>query len=38
MHTDQFNHAPAQLLVHTGNARLGYPSIGSWVIYGLGQR
>ena len=36
MHTDQFNHAPAQLLVHTGNARLGYASIGSWVLYGLG--
>src|SRR6204780_2871243 len=36
MHTDQFNHAPAQLLVHTGNARLGYPSLGSWVLYGLG--
>ena len=36
MHTDQFNHAPAQLLVQTGNARLGYPSLGSWVIYGLG--
>ena len=36
MHTDQFNHAPAQLLVHTGNARLGYPSFGSWVLYGLG--
>jgi hypothetical protein len=36
MRTDQFNHAPAQLLVQTGNARLGYPSIGSWVVYGLG--
>ena len=36
MTTDQFNHAPAQLLVHTGNARLGYPSTGSWVTYGLG--
>ncbi len=36
MHTDQFNHAPAQLLVHTGGARLGRPSIGSWVTYGLG--
>ena len=34
--TDQFNHAPAQLLVHTGGARLGRPSIGSWVTYGLG--
>lgn len=36
MRTDQFNHAPAQLLVHTGNPRLGYPSLGSWVVYGLG--
>ncbi len=34
--TDQFNHAPAQLLMHTGTARLGRPSIGSWVTYGLG--
>jgi hypothetical protein len=34
--TDQFNHAPAQLLVHTGAPRLGRPSIGSWVTYGLG--
>ena len=34
--TEQFNHAPAQLFMHTGNARLGYPSIGSWVTYGLG--
>src|ERR1700683_4066815 len=36
MRTDQFNHAPAQLLVQTGNARLGYPSMGSCVFYGLG--
>jgi len=36
MRTDQFNHAPAQLLVQTGNPRLGYPSLGSWVVYGLG--
>lgn len=34
--TDQFNHAPAQLLLHTGNQNLGYPAIGSWVTYGLG--
>jgi len=34
--TDQFNHAPAQLLVHTGSPRLGRPSIGSWATYGLG--
>ncbi|WP_344976679.1 DUF1501 domain-containing protein [Compostibacter hankyongensis] len=37
VHTDQFNHGPAQLFVHTGNARLGRPSIGSWVTYGLGS-
>jgi hypothetical protein len=36
MRTDQFNHAPAQLLVQTGNPRIGYPSLGSWVVYGLG--
>ena len=35
--TDQFNHAPAQLLLQTGSARLGRPSIGSWVSYGLGS-
>jgi hypothetical protein len=34
--SDQFNHAPAQLLVHTGSPRLGRPSMGSWVTYGLG--
>ena len=36
MYTDQFNHAPAQLFVHTGQPRFGYPSMGSWVTYGLG--
>ncbi len=36
MHTDEFNHAPAQLYLHTGSPRLGRPSIGSWVTYGLG--
>ncbi len=37
MHTDQFNHGPAQLLVHTGSQNLGTPSIGSWATYGLGS-
>lgn len=37
MHTDEFNHAPAQLYMHTGSPRLGRPSIGSWVTYGLGS-
>lgn len=35
--TDQFNHAPAQLLLHSGSPRLGRPSMGSWVTYGLGS-
>ncbi|MEO9935152.1 DUF1501 domain-containing protein [Rhodopirellula bahusiensis] len=35
--TDQFNHGPAQLMVHTGAAPMGSPSIGSWVTYGLGS-
>ena len=37
MFTDQFNHAPAQLFVQTGMARVGRPSFGSWVTYGLGS-
>jgi hypothetical protein len=37
MQTDQFNHSPAQLLLHTGNNLLGSPSIGAWVNYGLGS-
>jgi hypothetical protein len=36
VYTDQFNHAPAQLFVHSGSPRLGRPSIGSWITYGLG--
>ena len=36
MHTDQFNHAPAELLVYTGSPRSGRPSLGSWASYGLG--
>jgi len=37
MYTDQFNHGPAQLLVHTGSQNPGSPSIGSWATYGLGS-
>ncbi len=37
VHTDQFNHAPAELLVYTGSSRSGRPSMGSWVTYGLGS-
>ncbi|HQZ28927.1 MAG TPA: DUF1501 domain-containing protein [Verrucomicrobiales bacterium] len=37
MHTDQFNHAPAELLVYTGSPRAGRPSMGAWTTYGLGS-
>lgn len=37
MYTDQFNHAPAELLLFTGSPRQGRPSFGSWVTYGLGS-
>ena len=37
LHTEQFNHAPAQLFSLTGFNRFGRPSIGSWVSYGLGS-
>ena len=38
MTTDQFNHAPAELLLYTGSPRSGRPSLGSWVTYGLGTQ
>jgi uncharacterized protein (DUF1501 family) len=37
VHTEEFNHGPAQLFLHTGFGRLGRPSFGSWVTYGLGS-
>jgi hypothetical protein len=36
MVTSEFNHAPAELFVHTGNRLAGSAAIGSWVTYGLG--
>ncbi len=36
VHTDQFNHAPAQIFFNTGFSQPGRPSIGSWALYGLG--
>ena len=35
LHTDEINHAPAQIFLHTGFGRGGRPSFGSWVTYGL---
>lgn len=37
MHTDAFNHHPAQLMLSTGVPRFGRPSLGSWLTYGLGS-
>jgi hypothetical protein len=37
MFTDQFNHAPAELLLFSGSPQFGRPSMGSWVTYGLGS-
>ena len=37
MHTEQFNHAPAELLLFTGSPQFGRPGMGSWVTYGLGS-
>ena len=36
LQTDQFNHAPAQLFLHTGAPRQGRPGMGAWLTYGLG--
>lgn len=35
--TDQFNHGPAELMVQTGDPRMGRPSIGAWATWGLGS-
>ena len=37
VHTDLFNHSPAQLFVNTGSGVPGRPSMGSWLSYGLGS-
>ncbi|MCW1926384.1 DUF1501 domain-containing protein [Luteolibacter arcticus] len=37
MHTKQINHDPAQTFLNTGSIIPGRPSMGSWVLYGLGS-
>jgi uncharacterized protein (DUF1501 family) len=34
---DAFNHGPAQYVLTTGQSRMGYPSVGAWITYGLGS-
>jgi hypothetical protein len=36
LHTNEFNHGPAQMFMLSGFGRFGRPSIGSWLNYGLG--
>src|SRR5438067_475100 len=37
MTTDAFNHAPGQVLMQSGATQFGRPSMGAWVVYGLGS-
>jgi hypothetical protein len=37
LHTEQFNHHPGQLVLHSGRAAFGLPTVGSWLNYGLGS-
>ncbi len=36
-HTESNNHSPALFMANSGMARMGFPSVGSWVTYGLGS-
>lgn len=36
-HHDAFNHSPAQYALTTGQSRMGWPSVGAWITYGLGS-
>jgi hypothetical protein len=36
MITEQINHDPAQAFMNSGSIRKGYPSMGAWLLYGLG--
>jgi hypothetical protein len=37
LHSEEINHAPAQMFLHSGFGRGGRPSLGAWVTYGLGS-
>jgi hypothetical protein len=37
MKTDAFNHHPGQLLLMSGSTQIGRPTLGAWVVYGLGS-
>ena len=35
--TKSNNHSPALFMMNTGETRMGFPCVGSWVTYGLGS-
>jgi hypothetical protein len=35
-YTETNNHSPALFQINTGMSRMGFPSVGAWVTYGLG--
>jgi hypothetical protein len=37
MHGEQFNHLPGQLMMLSGSPLQGWPTLGSWLNYGLGS-
>jgi hypothetical protein len=37
MRTDSFNHLPGHIIMSTGVRQFGHPSLGAWVLYGLGS-
>jgi hypothetical protein len=37
VHSSVFNHDPAVNLVNTGDSRVGRPTMGAWISYGLGN-
>ncbi|MEM9365595.1 MAG: DUF1501 domain-containing protein [Planctomycetota bacterium] len=37
MHTEQINHDPAHAFFNSGSIQKGRPSMGSWLLYGLGS-
>ena len=37
MKTDVFNHGPAKVLLNTGAPQFGRPSMGAWIVYGIGS-
>lgn len=37
VHTEAFNHDPGEMILMSGTTQFGRPTLGSWVVYGLGS-